>query len=61
MTMTMIILIRYGEVELFYGVLGVVAVVYVHFVWDVVTRLASHLGIQCFTIPLHKQQQAARK
>ncbi|ELR16152.1 CDPalcohol phosphatidyltransferase superfamily protein [Acanthamoeba castellanii str. Neff] len=45
-----------SELQLFYGVLGVTALIYVHFVCDVVGHLADHLGISCFTIPYPKRK-----
>lgn len=45
-----------SELQLFYGVLGVTSLVYVHFVCDVVGHLADHLGISCLTIPYPKRK-----
>jgi hypothetical protein len=47
-----------SELQLFYGLLGLLTLIYVHFVWDVVTYLAGHLGIRCLTIP---RNAAAKK
>jgi hypothetical protein len=45
-----------SELQLFYGILAVTTLVYIHFVCDVVGHLADHLGISCLTIPYPKRK-----